>query len=98
MYPGVEFDFGGDVRVIPALSLGDVIRLGPKLSAIQSGGLDIAEMAPVVVELVYAALKRNYPAITTEDVANLVDLRNTKPVIDALMGVSIPAGADQGKA
>lgn len=98
MYPGVEFDFGGDVRVIPALSLGDVIRLGPKLSKIQSGGLDIADMAPVVVEIVYAALKRNYPEITAEDVANLVDLRNTKPVIDALMGVSLPEDGSPGKA
>lgn len=98
MYPGVEFDFGGDVRVIPALSLGDVIRLGPKLSKIQSGELDIAEMAPVVVEIVHAALKRNYPEITTDDVANLVDLRNTKSVINALMAVSIPADPSSGKA
>lgn len=97
MYPGVEFDFGGTVKVIPALSLGDVIRLGPKLKAIQGGALDLAEMAPVVVELVHAALTRNYPDMTPEDVGNLVDLQNTKAVIDALMGVSLPAGDAAGK-
>lgn len=98
MFPGVDFDFGGDVRVIPALSLGDVIRLGPKLSAIQAGGMDIADMAPAVIDLVHAALKRNYPDITPAQVGELIDLRNTKPVIDALMGVSFPEGDSKGKA
>jgi hypothetical protein len=39
----------------------------------------------VLVEIVFAALQRNYPNITIETVENLLDLGNAAPILHAVL-------------
>jgi hypothetical protein len=56
----------------------------------------------VVVRIVHAAMRRNYPALTTEDVGDMLDAENFMAVLEAVLNIAgfqaSPAGAPQGEA
>jgi hypothetical protein len=86
--PGIQFDFGGgQCYVVPPLSLGALEQLESRLGALQLGSMDRASVA-TVVDATHAALRRNYPALTREEVAELVDLSNMADVIGCVMDVA----------
>jgi hypothetical protein len=89
LIPGVEFNFGGGrVYIIPPLSLGALQRLQDKLSSLNDRtALDPVAMG-VVVEALHAALARNYPDMTSADVAELVDVSQIGDVMSAVLDVS----------
>jgi hypothetical protein len=89
LIPGVEFNFGGGrVYTIPPLSLGALQRLQDKLSSLNDRtALDPVAMG-VVVEALHAALARNYPDMTSADVAELVDVSQIGDVMSAVLDVS----------
>jgi hypothetical protein len=89
LIPGIEQNFGrGRVYVVPPLSLGALQRLQGKLSQLNGG--DALEPATVdtVIAATHAALCRNYPNITVEDVGDLVDVGNMHDVISSLLDVA----------
>ncbi len=106
MIDGREITLGGKVYVLPPLNFAALRRLAPKIQevggAFLSGNLFVdMEKALVVSELVHAALKRNYPEITLEEVEEAVDFDNIKDIFPALMGVSgleFKEGQDPGEA
>lgn len=70
-WPGIEVTLGGQPYVLPPL---------PIWFLEQHEDLDFENLkgvpARLVVDAVHASLARNYPAMTREDVANLVDVSN----------------------
>jgi hypothetical protein len=86
-FKGVEIEFGGGTTyVVPALTLRSVQALQDRLSA-YTGSLD-AESIETVVDTVHAALTRNYPKLSRDDVADMLDLRNMGDVMKAVIGQS----------
>ena len=85
--PGVEFPFPGKVLVIPPLALGDLEQLLDRINLVMSGNMDKDGIA-TVIDATHAALRRNYPAIERAEVAALLDLRNMRDALNAVMSAS----------
>lgn len=83
MIPGIRMTLGGTEYIVPPLSLGAVELLSERLDSFTGKLAD----APVVVDALFAALKRNYPDITRPQVAELVDVGSMLDVIEAVMDV-----------
>ena len=98
LIPGIDFDFGGgQVRTIPPLSLAALRRLQGSLSKLSDVGALEPEAIDTVVKATHAALRRNYPEMSEDDVAELIDLGNMHDVISCVLdvaGVKRKAGQD----
>lgn len=86
-YQGIPHDFGGLVLVIPPLSLGAMERLQERLSGMSDDMFD-PENLSTVIDTLHAALGRNYPDMTREEVADLVDLENMQEAMACAMDIS----------
>lgn len=89
LIPGIEYDFGGGrVYTVPPLSLAALQRLQKKLEALQqASALDPASIG-TVIDAAHSALKRNYPEMTPEEAAELVDVGNMHDVVACVMDVA----------
>lgn len=85
--PGVEFPFPGKPLVIPPLALGDLEQLLDRINLVMAGSMDKDSIA-TVIDATHAALLRNYPDMERKEVADLLDLRNMRDALDAVMGAS----------
>lgn len=86
--PGVRMTLGGESWVVPPLSLGAIERNQAAIAGFTGAPTDIAQVA-LIADLMHEALRRNYPDLTRERVADdLIDLGNMLDVFDALMDVS----------
>jgi hypothetical protein len=108
MIEGVEIKLGDKTYVVPALNFKLLKKHKADIEVITSAtpdaGLD-TEIADRVVKVVHAALTRNYPNITLDEIEDGLDLRNNRNVMGALLGQSgfvaageskaLPASADQ---
>jgi hypothetical protein len=83
---GIRLELSGDFYVIPPMPLGALEQMHDRLDA-YTGGAD-KQSVSTVIDCLYAALKRNYPEKTREDVADLVDVGNMQDVMMAVMDVS----------
>lgn len=81
-WSGDIFRFSDQVSlVIPAIALGDLEQLMPD-------GIKGAPTPKLTIDLAHAALRRNYPQITREEVGGLIDMRNMMAVWQCVMAVS----------
>lgn len=91
LYEGENIKIGGKEYVVPGLSFGQIERLSDTIEEIQKAGaggkLDKA-LIRKVSEVAHAALSRNYPEISLEQVKDMLDTRNMKTVFAAIMGES----------
>ena len=86
MIPGVKIAMGGEDWMIPPLTLGQLRRLMPKIQTLVGIGAEMNdEQIGVLVEIVVCALQRNYPELTAETVAELLDLGNASRVLSAVL-------------
>lgn len=89
---GVEIAFGQKKLIVPPLSLGQLKRLRgdlEKLAAVNTADQQIDDATvDAMVHIVTAAIKRNYPDMKEEDVAEALDLSNLPTVVQAVLGVS----------
>lgn len=85
-HPGITLTLGGTKYVVPPLTLGALQQLQPRLAAFQ-GGVD-ASSIDTVLDVALAALRRNYPEITREEIAEAIDVANMADVFAAVMGIS----------
>jgi hypothetical protein len=98
LYPGIETVLGGQTYVIPPLSLGQVRRFQSQLQdwagKLEDQSIDLA------IAVIHAAISRNYPELTLEAVADLVDIGNMAELMQAVMDVSglLRRAADEKKA
>ena len=86
MIPGVMVAMGGRDWTVPPLTLGQLRRLMPKVRQLTDIGAQMDEtQIGVLVEIVAAALQRNYPDMMAETVENLLDLGNAGAVLHAVL-------------
>ena len=86
MLPGVTIAMGGRDWLVPPLTLGQLRRLMPKVQQLTEIGASMGEtQISVIVEIVAAALQRNYPEATADMVENLLDLGNASAVLNAVL-------------
>lgn len=83
---GTEIELGGTTYVVPPLNLAQVEYFQERLQG-YTGGLD-PESIKLAGEVVFAALSRNYPDITIEQVKEVLDLGNMHDVFSAVLNVS----------
>ncbi len=79
-HQGIPFDFDGRTLIIPPLSLGAMEKLQGRLETMDDASIT-PEYIGTVVDSVHAALQRNYPDMTREEVAGLLDLQNMQEVM-----------------
>lgn len=84
---GIPVDFSGETLIVPPLSLGSMEQLMPRLNKFQADPKNMTDVA-IVVDSALAALNRNYPALTRDQVADMIGLENMNDVMEALMDVS----------
>jgi hypothetical protein len=86
MIPGVTITMGGRDWLVPPLTLGQLRRLMPRVRQLTEIDAAIGEVQiGVLVEIVAAALQRNYPDVSAEMVENLLDLGNAGTVLNAVL-------------
>src|ERR1700756_5549490 len=101
MIPGVAVAMGGQDWIVPPLTLGQLRRLMPKVRQLTEIGASMGEaQINVLIDIVTAALQRNYPETTPDKVENLLDLGNASAVLNAVLTGSglKPGGPDMGEA
>lgn len=72
----------GQALVFAPLSLGAVEKLLPALQSFQPNDVG------TVIDVAHKSLKRNYPDITREDVADLIYMDQLQDVMTAVMSIS----------
>jgi hypothetical protein len=100
MIPGVAVAMGDCDWVVPPLTLGQLRRLMPQVRQLTEIGASMGEaQIAVLVDIVTAALQRNYPEMTPGEVENLLDLGNASAVLNAVLTGSglKPDGAPPGE-
>jgi hypothetical protein len=101
MIPGVAVAMGGQDWIVPPLTLGQLRRLMPQVRQLTEIGASMGEaQINVLIDIVTAALQRNYPEATPDKVENLLDLGNASAVLNAVLTGSglKPGGAAMGEA
>jgi hypothetical protein len=83
---GIELELSGRTFVVPPLALGDLEVLQDKLKNYKS---DLSnESICTVLDVAHAALKRNYPEITRDELGSLIDIGNMPVVMMVAMDVA----------
>ena len=101
MVPGVVVAMGGQDWIVPPLTLGQLRQLMPKVRQLTEIGAAMGEaQINVLIDIVTAALQRNYPETTPDRVEDLLDLGNASAVLNAVLTGSglKPSGAAMGEA
>jgi len=74
---GVRVEIGEVGYIVPPLSLGSLSLFQERVAAL---GEDVSPLDPafqrLAVEVIHAAMVRNYPSMSVADVGNLIDLGN----------------------
>lgn len=86
MLPGIDVTLGGTKFLVPPLSLGSLEVFQKRLSEF-TGNLDAASVS-TVLDVTLAALKRNYPEMTREQLGELMDVSDMAGVMLAVMDVA----------
>lgn len=96
LIPGATISMGGRDWIIPPLTLGQMRRLMPKVRSLTTVGTGMGENEiGILIDVVSAAVQRNYPDMTSEALEDLLDMGNANTV---LMTVLTGSGLKQGEA
>lgn len=93
-HKGTPLDFPGGTFLVPPLSLAFLEDNMDRLNAFSGSGGD----SKLVVDCLHAALARNYPTMTREQVRDMVDLGNMDDVMAAVMKRSGLVSSDEAEA
>lgn len=85
-FPGIAIVLGGDTFIMPPLALGKLEQLQKRIQNF-TGGTD-ADSINTVLDCAHAALARNYPEMSRDELGELVDVGNMMEVMQAAMDVS----------
>ncbi len=88
--PGVAVNLGGVDYIIAPLNLRQAEELEPIISGLVQApeGETVAAAIKRGLPIILASLQRNYPDITAEQLADLIDLGNFRACIDAVTSTS----------
>lgn len=99
---GIWITFGTEAYRVPALGFAAIQDLQDKIANMGAVvGRPSSEQMGTVLDVVHAAIVRNYPDMTRAEVAEMVDLENFEEVLGAVLNVAgfKPREAgDQGEA
>jgi hypothetical protein len=106
MIEGTKVMLGETEYTIPPLTLKALRKLAPKLkdlAGLATDGSNILgaeqlEQLGLVSELVHAALLRNYPEMTLDQVEELLDTKNLNRVLGAVLAIAGFEAAIPGEA
>lgn len=84
--PGVEMTFEGMSYVVPPMNAAAVEQYRDEVAVLLGGG-GVPDIL-MIVKLLHAALSRNYPEVTVDQVKQWVDFGNMVQVLDTVMHVS----------
>ena len=88
-FDGVDVKLDGVVYTLPPCSLATLKRHAKGIDAMQRSSFDFSESSvDTIVNLVFEALRRNYPDITPEFVAEHLGLETVMETFRAAMDVS----------
>jgi len=91
-FEGAKIAIGGRDFIVPPLTFKQLRRLKERIESLKEATLkpgDLSgEQLDAMAEIIHAALSRNYPELTREDLEDLLDLGNLGPMIKAVMGQS----------
>jgi hypothetical protein len=87
---GEIVNLGGTDYTVPALTIRQIRELGDKIQSLSKINplTDGAESLDPLLDVAHAALSRNYPDLKREQMDDLVDLRNTLPLLNAILNTS----------
>lgn len=92
---GQKLNLGGRDFIVPPLNIKALRILGPRFNQLQkiADSGDLAEMfngdnLDTLVDVVHAAIVRNYPDVTREEMEDLIDLANLQPLFMSICGQS----------
>jgi hypothetical protein len=98
MIDGVKIDLGGGEWIVPPLNLRTLEKFYPVIESWTQPRENALDYLREVAEFIHAALVRNYPDLTLDDVKDLVDLKNVQMVIPAILEASgFARGAGEGQ-
>ena len=90
---------GLDEYRIPPLAFGDIQDLQDSLPLLAKiNGVPTKEQMGVVNNIVYRAMRRNYPTITEQQVTDMLDVKNFQDVLMAVLNTSGFRRAEPGEA
>jgi hypothetical protein len=93
--PGTELNLGGVVFVMPPLNLNAVRKYETHIANLGKKGT-VSENIEEALPILHAALVRNYPDLTVEQLRELVDMGNYFEAVAALTSISgfkkVPSG------
>ncbi len=99
-HEGMKLVLGGDDFVVPPLTFRQLRQLLPKLGRLQDPAATFdVEQLDAVTDIAHAALGRNYPEMTREDLEERLTFADVPAVIAAVLtgsGLAQEAGADAG--
>src|SRR5687768_7222090 len=87
MFEGKPIRLGEQDYVIPPLSLKQVKALKGDIEALDTSEFSDSAL-DTVIKLVHAALSRNYPSISVQQLEEWIDLGNVKQLVDIILGQS----------
>lgn len=83
--------FGEEAYRVPPLSFNSVIELQDDVESLSNlmgaGTKPTSKQRDTVARIVHAALMRNYPEMTKDEVADLLDVGNFQEVINATLAI-----------
>lgn len=88
---GEWITFGEEQYRVPALSFRALQELQERISGLAglgAAGMPTQEQMSAVVDVVHAAMVRNYPDITVDTVSDLVDIENCSDVLGAVLKIA----------
>ncbi len=89
MTPGIWVDFGGGRRLlVPPLSLGSLELLQDRIDEMPTLQITDRRAVATVIDATHAALRRNYPDVTRDEVGELIDIGNMAEVYGCVLDYS----------
>lgn len=80
---------GDELYRIPPLAFRSVVELQDDVAGLREmGARPSPEQMNVVARIVHSAMARNYPALTIEEVLDMLDLGNYQEVLSAVLRVA----------
>lgn len=89
---GTPVKIGKQVLAVPALNFKSLRLLKPKLDILKSIDPSASDLSDdqfnAIIHIVHTAMRRNYPNMSIEDLEEGLDMRNLRPVINAVLANS----------
>ena len=95
---GEEVNIGGRKLIVPALTLRQIKNLKDKIQSLSRVDPTDEASQNAFLDVVHAALSRNYPDMKREDLDDLIDLRNAPIITRAIINSSGFARSGEVKA